>query len=130
MKKTFEELAVELAQLCKRCEELNDEWDSVQTQISAVIEALRYVPEADATVTAVVPIPDHVRLRRTEQTQAAPATFAWNPLATEVGQSAIVPCPDAGHSAQVRCFEVAPHFHTTDGGIHPRPVLEGVLKED
>jgi hypothetical protein len=122
----FGEVAQRLAALIVRREELNDEWDALQAKIFETVAETRATLEREerGERTEVISIPDRIRLRRADtETFAGPGsgTFAWAPAATEVGQAAIVPCPE-------ECPERLPHFHTADGGVHPRPVLEGFPK--
>ena len=98
----FVMLAQKLAQLVVRREELNEEWDEVQGEISQVIAALR-------GTLVVVPVPDHVRLRRAQ--------------VSDLGMSPIVPCPQPPQCGE----SLGEHLHTADGKVHPRSALSAGL---
>jgi hypothetical protein len=127
----FGMLAQRLAAAIVRREELNDEWDDLQAEITATIAELRgtlAAEEAGEAPTQVIPfggakntpVPDHVRLRRAGAMGGD--LYAWSGRETEIGQAAIVPCPQG-----YMCLS-APHFHTADGGVHAKPILRGIAE--
>ena len=96
MSNLFEETASLLARACVRREEINAEWDAVQEEITRCIYVLRHADRAVKMPTDVIPVPDHVRLRRQGE-QERP-----------VGEEPLIPCPSD-------CRVVTGHVHTEDG---------------
>ena len=93
--KTFDELARDLARAVVRREQINADWDEVQEEITRLIYLLRHeVP--DMADTAVIQVPDHVRLRRQGE-EGRP-----------VGEEPLMPCPSD-------CRVVSGHVHAEDG---------------